>query len=106
MKTSQLDPRDHKYIIEGGDPGFNPDRNKAIIAKTIRDAEAYNKAQWYKWRDQLGERAEAAAYYLKHVDRNKSTSVENYFGRNELARLRGDDIRMDLLSRLAMRNED
>ena len=92
-KVSKNQKRDHElYFVEDGDEGFSPERNKAIIDETIKKYEAKRKAQMKDFQDKLGERSEAVAMYLKHVAGGKSTPVEKYFGRRNLAYLRGEKI--------------
>lgn len=85
--------RDYQvYLVEGGDPGFSPAKNKAVIDGTIEKYEARRKAKIKEYQKNVGERAEAVAFYLKHVNSGKFTPVEKYFSRRELARLRGEKI--------------
>lgn len=85
--------RDHQiYFVEGGDPGFSPERNQEVIEATIKKYEAMRKRKTRQFHEELDERVDAVASYLRHVAYGKSTPVEQYFGRKELARLQSRKI--------------
>lgn len=93
MKTSDLHPNDYKYIVEKGDPGFNPDRNKWVVDSVIADTNAKIKKAKEAWKEPFRERAEAVAAYLTSpTGAASSNSVEKYFGKKTLAYLRGEEI--------------
>ena len=81
-----------KFFVEKGDPGFNPKRNKAVVAKTIRQYETLRKRKRQDFIDKLGERTDAVATYFKSHLAEGSTSIETYFGKRYLAHLRGQKI--------------
>lgn len=81
-----------KWFKEGGDVGFSPEKNKYIIEKTIKKHEANIARKIKSYEEQVRERADAVATYLKSVANGKEKSVDAYFGRRELARLRGQQI--------------
>lgn len=102
MKTNDLHPDDYQFVVVKPDGDFNPDRNKAVIQSTIKKTRERIRKGYVDWRDKFGERAEAAASYLKYVNRtNSSMSVEKYFSKQYLAYLRGDDVRRMLMTRLS-----
>jgi len=85
--------RDHrKFFKEKGDIGFSPKRNKTVVDGTIKKYEAMRKQRSKQYGEQVRDRADAVATYLKHLAYGKSTTVEKYFGRKELARLQGKKI--------------
>ena len=92
MKLTEKD--DHqRFLVPDGDPGFNPERNREVIAKSIEKYEAKRKREQELYRDKLGERSDAVASFLKRkANSTMEKSVEDYFGRQELARLRGQQI--------------
>lgn len=81
-----------KWFKEGGDIGFSPKRNKTIIENSIKKYEKtrFDKAMAYI--GQIRERASAVESYLTYVNKGGSNTVEKYFGKKEMARLRGEDI--------------
>ena len=88
--------RDHAlFFIEDGEEGFSPERNKAIIANSIKKYNDYKKKQVKKYHEALDERVHAVACYLKSkfVDSTNSNIFEKYFGKNYLAYLRGQKIK-------------
>lgn len=84
--------KDKKFFVEKGDQGFNPDRNKFIIEETIRQHDKNMKKKDKEYVDKLRERTDAVVCYLKRLVNGSSLSVEKYFGKRELARLRGEQI--------------
>lgn len=89
MKLPKVDKKDWKYVKPDPDPGFDPERNKRIIENTIKKYEATRKRKEAVFSEGLAERADAAAFYVKHLAKGKSTPAEKYFGRRQLAYLRG-----------------
>ena len=74
------------------DPDFSPARNKAVIDGTIKKMDKMQKKKLTEYTDQIRERSHAVASFFKHVNQGKHNNVFNYFGKRELARLRGEDI--------------
>jgi len=81
----------YKYGVDE-DPNFSPDKNKEVIERTIAKAEKEKNEKSKVWNENISERAEAIASFLKHVESGKNNSVIDYFGRRKLAELRGEDI--------------
>lgn len=98
---NDLSPEDYKYVVEGGDPGFNPEYNRWVMNETIRINDERAKKNKKEYLDRLGERVHAVAMYMRHVYEGKSTTVEKYLGRNYLAHLRGDDIRTTVAAKIS-----
>jgi hypothetical protein len=92
MSKVKVQKEDYKFFKEKGDPGFSPERNKYVIEKTIAKYEANRKRKMQQFQDNLGERTEAVAMYFKHLTQGKTTPVEKYFGRRNLAYLQGQNI--------------
>lgn len=88
-----------KFFVESGEPGFSPERNKAIIEKSIRKYEAMRKLKMKEHTDGVAERTDAILHFLKSDAVHSTNPLEKYFGRNTLAYLRGEQIR-DKLDRL------
>ena len=100
-EVQELQKRDIAlFFKEDGDEGFNPERNKAIIKETIRKNQENRKRILREEEDNIRERADAVATYLKSKVAEGSTPVEKYFGKRYLAYLRGMKITNILKSRL------
>jgi len=95
---------DIRFFNESGD-GFNLERNKAVIEGTIKKYEANRARKIKEFRDKLGERADALAFYFKspHFGFGKSP-VEHYFGRRTVAYLRGDEVRHELMGNVIQKD--
>lgn len=92
------------YFDHNADPLYVERHNKEVIDRTIKKYEAKRAQALKDWRDKAGERSDAVVSYLKHLVNGKSTPVEHYFGKKELARLRGDEIRQKLMANMEIRN--
>ena len=88
------DNGDHlKWMHAAPEEYYDPTRNKKIVEATIRKNDALRKKKIKEFDEQLGERVEAVAHYLKALDRGDTGSpAEKYFGRKELAHLQGQKI--------------
>lgn len=95
-----------KWYLPNGDKDFNPEKNKAIIQKTIDKTDRLRKQKDKEYREAVAERADAAASYLfspKGAQSNKA--IEKYFGKKELARLRAEDILTKLKGNVSLINK-
>lgn len=89
-----------KWYLPGGDKGFNPKRNKEIIEATIKKTDDLKRKKEAEYREAVAERSEAAVSYLfSRKGAGSRQSVEKYFGKKELARLRAEDILTKLKKR-------
>ena len=94
MKQTRISPADWGVVPVDPDPGFDPEHNRRVIAETIRKSERARRMKNQEFGLKIDERAEAIAKYLKDIETNgASSSILKYFGRRELARLRGEEIR-------------
>jgi len=92
MKT-KLSQKDKKFYLHDPEPGFSPERNKAIVDKTIKKYEAMRALKRRLFNDQLLERTDAIASYLtSNEGAHRERSPERYFGKRYLAYLRGEEI--------------
>lgn len=102
---NKLNPLDKPFLKGQADPGFSPERNKAIVEQTIVQYEKMRAKKLKEVDDLYAERADAVLMYLKAIDSGKNVSTaERYFGRRELARLRGDEIRQRLMANMKVKN--
>lgn len=90
VKDITNEQRDQQiYYVDKPDPSFNPDYNKHIIEKTIRETDELRKKKIKFYDEQVGERVEAAmdyAFWLEQGGRS-GTPAEKYFGKQKLAQL-------------------
>ena len=87
------------------DPHFNADRNKAIIARTIKKNEELAKRKKKEFRQGLGEKIDMVASYLKSNAINGGTPIQRYLGKRWMAKLRGEMIMDKIKNNLATRNQ-
>lgn len=90
----KIDPKDYIYLeqMPEGDPDFDESRNKAVIAGVIRKTDKMYRQKRREFQEGLRENTQAATHYLKALEGGASTNAEKYFGRRELARLRGEEV--------------
>lgn len=106
MKRSQLHKDDYKYLQEkpDGDPDFNLERNNEIIERTIMKNDIVRRSRQKEFIDKLLERADAAASYLKAVDKKPFLTPEQYFSKDELTHLAGRRIVNKIAQEFVKRN--
>lgn len=93
----------NKYgVLE--DPNFNAEHNRQVVERTINKVEKEREEKVKFWNEQMRDRADATAMFLKHVDNGKNNDVLKYFGRKEMARLRGEDILTQLKGSIFNKN--
>lgn len=93
----KIDPRDWSFVPLEPDPGFDEERNKRVIAETLEANERLRLKRQREFGSKIRERSEALSRYLDDLVKGKtSSSVEQYFGKKEIARLRGEEI-IDLI---------
>ena len=90
----KINPLDYKYLEQNpeGDADFSPERNVEVIANIIKKTDKMRRQKSREFQTGLRERNEATAQYLKALEGGASTNAEKYFGRRELARLRGEEV--------------
>ena len=85
---------DYKFVSVEPDVTFDPDRNKRIIAETIKTSKILQTRKKREYMDKFKERGQAVSQYLTSLNSGDTKSeVADYFGRHEMARLRGEEIR-------------
>lgn len=89
-KQDKIDEADWGHVPVDPDPGFDADRNRSVIDEVIAESESNRRKKQRQFDEQLGERAQATAQYLKSLQKGgKSSNVEQYFGKKYLAHLVG-----------------
>lgn len=90
MKISK---QDYKFVPVDPDPDFDLEHNKRVIEESIRKNELLRKRKERELGEKIGERNQALSQYLSDLNTSKTESgVVDYFGRHEIARLRGEEI--------------
>ncbi len=100
--SNLIQKEDYKFVGVNPDPGFDADRNKKVITETIANSERNRRLKQADYKDRLMARTGAIATYIKSIDNGQtSMDVLKYFGRKEIARLRGEEIRESILGKLS-----
>lgn len=80
-----------------GDPGFSAEHNLRVMAETKRKNQEIRRKRIREHEENVRERASAAATFIKSVEKGgKTTNVQDYFGKKQLAYLRGEEILKEL----------
>jgi len=103
--SGEIQQQDFKYMYEKpeGDIGFSPERNRQVVANVIKKTKAHEAQLKKEYMENVEERVDASVSFLKALARGKynssdpHTAAMKYFGRRELARLRGEEIRRELM---------
>ena len=88
-----IHPKDFKYVQADPDPDFDPKRNQEVMAEVVRESEEYARKKRKENEEGIRERADAAATYLKSLEMGgKESNINKYFGRRQMAYLRGMEV--------------
>jgi len=92
MSINELDPKDYKYIVATPDASFSPDKNKAIIEETIREADTFHKTSGLAIESALGERIEAVSAYACYRFNRGFKNIKGYLGDKLYEKMVGEKI--------------
>ena len=104
-----VEEKDFKFIPKDPDPNFSVEHNRKVIAQTIKENEIREKALKRTYMDGIEERTDAATYFFKALEKGKYSSLPaqeaavKYFGRKQLARLRGNELLADMNLKRSLR---
>jgi len=80
------------WFNEKADPSFVKRHNDDVVSQVIKETEENIKRKSRQYTEKLRERTDAVATYLKSIAAGKEKSVDKYFGKKNLAQLRGEQI--------------
>ena len=92
MQLSKISKKDYKYVPKDPEKGFDAMRNAQIINEVIEDTDKMVVQRQREFEGHLKERTEAVANFLKNIERGGEDNINKYFGKKEIARLRGEEI--------------
>src|SRR3990167_5084993 len=96
---------DWKWVPKDPEPGFNPEHNRQVVEKTIKANDRLRAKKQKEFKGKVDERANAlASWLLSQHGAQSSVPLEKYFGRVYFAKLRGEEIRQELMDGLAIAN--
>ena len=108
--SGEIAESDFKYMYEKpeGDLGFSVEHNRRVIAQSIAKNDKKSKQIQKDYDETLEERTNAAVDFLRYLANSKynpstdssSKAALKYFGRRELARLRGEAIKKQIMEEL------
>ena len=89
-RPNLIAPQDLKYVSVDPDPDFDPEHNKAVIEKTIKDNQELVRKRNRDALEGAKERNNALAVYLRSINQGgKTTDYKKFFGKDNLKRLKG-----------------
>lgn len=105
-----IQEQDFKYMYQNpsGDLNFSVEHNQKVIADTIKATKKREAELRKQYMNRVEERVDAGTAFLKALARGKYATMGSheaalkYFGRQELARLRGEEIKHELMAKIAM----
>ena len=104
----EIQQRDFKYVPKDPEDGFDPEKNRRVIAETIADNAKREQALKKEYLENVEERVDAGVAFLKKLSRGDYLSKTPhdaalaFFGRKELARLRGEEIKRELMAKMGI----
>ena len=106
-RPDYIAPQDLKYVKVDPSPDFDPEHNKQVIEKTIKDNDKLVRERNNEALEKVKERNNALAIYLRSLNMGgKSTDRERFFGRKYLAYLRGKEVMEQLKGQLQIQGRD
>lgn len=91
---TKIEPIDYKHVGVDPDPNFDAEHNRRVIKETIEENERLRARRQREYGSKIRDKSEAVARYVTDLADGKTNSnVEKYFGRKELLRMRGEEIR-------------
>ena len=89
---SGLDPVDYRFINTNPDPAFSPERNKAIVNETIKEAEQ-RELEWYKLNDkEVFNRIDIVSTYARYRFNRGTKGIKEYLGKEQYNALIGEKL--------------
>lgn len=104
MKFTEEDDK-KKFYLEMPDPDFSPARNQTIIENTIKKHDAKMLQKRKEATEGYQERADAITTYFKVLRQGRRPHLKQFFSKQYLAYLRGDDIRQEIMGRINFINK-
>jgi len=92
MYIGDIDPQDRRFWPKNPEVGFSPEHNKKTIERSIKKYENTRRKKRAEYKEQVRERSDAVARFLKAKNWGFKGGIEKYLGRRNLAALRGEDI--------------
>ena len=104
--SGEIQKEDFKFVPKDAEVGFSVERNRQVIEDSIAKTDKRIAQLKKEYSEQIEERVDAASYFLKKLTQHKTytsdptKAAEYYFGRRELAKLRGEDIKQQIMAEL------
>lgn len=101
---------DFKFVPVDPEPGFDPAHNRRVMEATIKKTNDRERRLKKEYMEKVEERVDAGLSLLKKMADVKfnpatddaSALAMKHFGRKELARLRGEQIRQELMQKMEL----
>lgn len=90
MEQVEIQPQDRKFFVN--DPNFNPSRNKAIVAETIRETEKFFSQAGQGADKEQEDRVDILTSYGVYRFNKGTKNVRDYLGRELYNKVIGERI--------------
>jgi hypothetical protein len=89
---SGLDPADYRFINPNPDPDFSPERNKAIVDQTIKEAEQYFTMLNMARDNDLEHRMDVLSSYGVYRFNKGTKGLKDYLGKQQYNAIIGENL--------------
>lgn len=89
---ADISSEDRRFFVTKPDKDFSPERNKAVIAESIKKYERMRARKQKDYVEKIAERADAVVSYLRSRAIDSGTPIEKYLGKTNLAHFQGQKI--------------
>lgn len=101
--SNKISPKDYGFVPIDPDPDFNAEHNREIIRWTIAENEKNWRKKQRAFEERVKERSEAISTYLEALKMgNTSSSLRGFFGKEELMKLKGQEIISELKEKVRL----
>jgi len=89
---SGLDPMDYRFINKNPDPDFSPERNKAVVDETIREAEKRKIEELQFQGSEIMNRIDIVGSYARYRFNKGTKDIRNYLGEAQYKAIVGENL--------------
>jgi hypothetical protein len=89
------------------DPDFSEERNRKVIAATIKNADDNQKRKQKLFDEGLRDRSDMVYSFIRHISRggNEDKTIEKYLGRERMMKLMGEERILEMQRMLSMQDK-
>lgn len=92
FQRKHIQPIDFGKVPVDGDPDFDAEHNKRVIAETEKKSDRIQREKQREFDEALKERAYAAGKMVEHIKSGGDPNTQKYFGKKYIEYLRGQHL--------------